>query len=632
MTRSRLLLAGLALVALLGLWWGGKAVIGSRTPDTASDEAPHRTIGRDFKDALAAGKARGVKIPWTAPQRLDGNVTISGTVVDGRSSAGVGNVEVVFRSASGEETTMAGADGKYRIDVPAGQYRAFVRDETVLSVGSIDHVRLPGLPTADTAGVPDEALMPLVDAQSDADGVDLSVLRGGVVTVHVADRNGRPIKNAVLRARGPNGMKPTLGTDVAETDAAGTAELRLPAGQYELEATHAKFAGVDGGVRAMQVSAGDHMQTTVTLTAGCVIAGRVVLAGGALAGDGAIEKQWGSTDLEFAPSGKIASDGTFRWVTTEEVEVTLRAWPWKSPPSTSQQFSCRDGARFESVVFALPNLKPDIEGVLVDASGAPVPFAFIDLAPLDTGGISQQERTDSEGKWGVFHMPSGRYNITAHSPGRGVVSTVVNSPQASVRLALGGTGKLAGTMSLLASGSFELHLVSCVNGTSMVVIPDDRRIVTVTGGRFAIDDVPACDLQILATWRGHPASTRVTVPVGGVGRVELALGPPRAKKVQGYVRDESGHPIEGAAIVAELEGEADTTTLAVRTDAAGHYALETFSGASLRASEKGRIGFAAVGMANVDQEQVDIVVRDYGEGKRDTIDIPDDYSDEPSVN
>ncbi|MBS1120529.1 MAG: signal protein [Deltaproteobacteria bacterium] len=607
MTRPRSIFLGTAIV-LAAVWWSG-ALRGEDDGTADQDRA-----GADPQDrsTAAANRARtgltGIDRAgrsWTAPQRLDGAVTIAGTVIDTQSSLPVGSVEVVFRSALGEETAMAGNDGTYHIDVPAGVYRAFVRDDTVLSVGTLDHVRLPGPPTAETVGMPEEALMPTVVASRDTEGVDLSVMRGGAVTGHVVDRAGRPIKHAVLRARTPTGIKPTLGTDVAETDDTGAFEMRLPAGDYELEATHPRYAGV---VEAPQISvaAGDHVTADVTLTAGCVIAGRVVGPGGT-AGDGAIEQQWGQGELEFSPAGRIASDGTFRWVTTEETEVTLRAWPWKAPPSPGRRFACRDGARFESVVFEIPDQRPDIDGVLVDASGGPVAFAFIDLAPLDPGGISQQERTDADGKWGVFHMPTGRYRITAHAPGRGVVSTTVSSPQTQVTLALGGTGHLEGTTTLLANGSFEMRLVACVPA---VAIPDDRRLVSVVGGHFKLDDVPACDLRVISTWHGHPVASRVTVPADGTAHLELAIGPPHAKQIHGIVRDDAGHPIAGASIFAAYEELEEAPEVTATTDGAGRYSITTVSGATLFASLGTQHGVGAVSMTNADTEQVDLVLRE----------------------
>jgi hypothetical protein len=569
--RVAYLIAGVVLLALALV--GGRAVVGSESARVVK-QAPHRTVGRDLNDALAKGRARGITLPGRS-SHADA-IAIAGTIIDAQSKKPVGNVEVVFRNELGEETTQAAADGSYRIEVQAGSYRAFVRDELVLSVGIMGHVRLPALPSADTVGVPDEAL--------------------------------RPVVGAILRARGFAGVRPTLGTDVAETDASGNYELHVPAGSYELEANHPKFAGVSAGT-SVTVASGDRVSADVTLVAGCVIAGRVIAAGGGPSGDGAIEKQWGVQSTQFSPSGKINPDGTFRWVSTETTDITLRAWPWKSPPSQSQTFACSDGARHENVVFRLPDRRADIEGVLVDRSGARVPFAFIDLAPLDPGGISQQERTDAEGKWAVFDMPAGRYQITAHAPGRGVVALTVTAPTKDIVLALGGTGRLEGSTALLANGSFELSLQGCDDGTTRVDLPEDRRLVTVTAGRFTLDDVPACDLALLASWHGHPVTAKVTVPVGGVGRVELALGPPRAKTVSGIVRDESGRAMPHILVTASYEGEEVTAT----SDATGRYKLSTFSGADLTATSGRSSAFATVGMANVDAETVDLALDEYRE-------------------
>jgi hypothetical protein len=605
----RLLLAGL-VAAALALWWAGGRLLGE------SDESPGSAGGSNhprsmspLAEALAQARGRSGALPWKPPPRLDGGVTVSGAVLDARTHTGVGGVEVVFRGAAGEETTTAGPDGTYRIDLPVGTYRAFVRDDTVLSVGRPDHVRLPGLPSAEAAGAPDESLMPVVVATADVEGVDLTVTRGGVVRGQVIDAAGRPVANAVLRARTP-GFRPALGTDVAETGADGAFELQLPAGTYSLEVGHPRFAGVGGEDERLMIEPGDVVTRTFTLIAGCVIAGRVVGANGRPAGDGAIEKQWGASELEFAPAGRISPDGTFRWSTTEEAEVVLRAWPWKAPPSAAQTFACRDGARYDNVVFALPNRGPDLDGVLVDRGGAPIAMAFIDLTPLDEGGIAQQERTDEQGRWSVFQLPAGRYRVVSHAPGRGIVATEIEAPQSHVRLQLGGTGRIEGTTPRLAKGSFELTFAMCYDDGGAIRLPAERRLVTVTGGKFVVDNVPACDLQYVASWRGRPRPGRTEVTAGGTTQLELDLGPPRAKVIHGTVTD-AGRPVDGATVVAIFEDEPPATAT---TDGAGRYTLRTFVGARLSASKEGpggetRHAHGAVSADDDDDEPADLEMR-----------------------
>jgi len=400
MSRRAFWIVATVLVVVLAGWWLRS---GSTSSDDESHPAAHRTVDNSAYQAFRRALGHVPRSGAIPHANVGDGVTISGAVIDARDSKPVAGVEVVFLSPLGESSVTSGADGGYSIHVAAGVYRAFVRDDSVLSVGRPDLQRLPGMPNADAAGMPDEGLMPLVVANDNVAGLDLSVLRGGQIIGKVVDRSGNPIAGAVVRAR-TNAWRPALGSDIAETDATGAYALRVPAGVYNLEASHARFAGVDASdASRIVLAAGSHEQRDLVMTAGCVITGKVVAHDGTPASDGAIEKQWGTTDLQFGPAGRIESDGRFRWVTTAPGDVVLRAWPWKSPPSPSRRFTCTDGARFD-VVFTLPDRGPDIEGVLVDATGAPVPFGHIDLAPLD-GGIAQQERTDGSGRWAVLSMP-----------------------------------------------------------------------------------------------------------------------------------------------------------------------------------------------------------------------------------
>src|SRR5262249_56106649 len=106
-------------------------------------------------------------------------------------------------------------------------------------------------------------------------------------------------------------------------------------------------------------------------------------------------------------------------------------------------------------------------------------------------GIAEKERTDGNGKWAVFSMPAGRYRITAHAPGHGIVDTIIHSPQASVKLQLGGTGRLEGTTTRLANGSFELSLDACAGPSGNLRIAHEQRLVTVTRGRLSAGRPPA---------------------------------------------------------------------------------------------------------------------------------------------
>ena len=526
-----------------------------------------------------------------------GSVTITGSV---RPAAAV---DIVFRSGARVEVAKSSADGKYRIVMPAGTYRVAVRDDAWMTVGERELQRLPGLPSAAAAGAPDESAMPELVVTHDAEDVDIAIVRSGIVTGTVLDVDDRAISGAVVSAHGVAPTRalprPAYGTDVAVSRADGSFELRLPDGEYQLAATHAAFAdSVDVG--RVEVRGGTR-HVSLTLVKGCIVSGRVLAADGKPAGEGAIEKRFGTTDVEFAPNGRIEPDGTFRWTTLDEREVVLRVWPWHSPPSPSKPFACRDGARF-TTTFTLPSRAPDLSGELVDRAGNPQPFVHLDVQPLDPGGLAQQERTDANGRWAVFEMPPGRYAISARAPG-GVVSTVVTAPSSNTKLELSGTGRLAGTTTNLANGSFELALGTCFD-RDIRRISTSKRLVIVRGGQFFVAGVPACDLQIQASWRDQAATARATVPANGVARVQLDLGPPRDKLVLGRVRDAGGKPASRAHVIARYKQRV-TTAIA---DEDGRFTIETFAGATLDAEHDGARGTGEVGLANLARERVDIVL------------------------
>lgn len=605
--RSRILLALGAVVA------GAAAVVlwparGARV-DAPAAELP------------GAGAAGAVVRP---PAR---EVVIRGRVVDLVQQRPVAGVEVVFRGDRGETTATTGRDGAYTVRLARGSHRAFVRDDSVLSLGRRDVMRLPWQPGAELARVPDEALMAEVIAADDAAGVDLPVVRAGIVTGHIVDPRNRPVAGAVIHAL-TAGMRPVLATDIAASGADGSFELRLPPGGFELAASHPRFAGLDAPARYLARS-DRRLDVTVTLAPGCVITGRVVAPGGR-GSDGAIERQSAPGDFGFAPAGSIDADGAFRWTTTDDDDITLRAWPWKSAPSLGRPFHCRDGARFDGVVFEVPELPPDIDGVLVDHAGRPVGFAFLDVRPLDPGGIGQQERTDGAGHWAIYREVPGRYRVLAAADG-GVASAVVTTPGTGIRLELGGTGRLEGTTPNLASGSFELVLERCFDGAQALPLPQSRRLVIVAGGRFTVDGVPACPLSFVTVWHGRALPHQVAVPAGGAARLELALGEPRDKTVRGVVRDAAGAPVAGATVSvlrpddnasADASARSDarggyTIGASARSDARGDYTIRAFSGAVLRASAGGKFGRGRVGAAAIDAEQVDLVIGDDGDSDGD---------------
>jgi hypothetical protein len=547
-------------------------------------------------------------------------VTISGTVIDRANAAPVSGVAVVLRGSAGDITTATNAAGAFSVQVLPGSYRAFVRDDNVISIGLIERTRLDNLPRRELASVADEAIMPVIDATENREGVEVLVARAATIQGIVYDPDGAIVANAVVRARsldlgvrgvqGPDlpALRPVLGTDIAVSNERGNFKLVVPAGHYFIDASHPAFAAAsredDLQVEAKPGKIEDMM---VWLARGCIISGRVVHADGSPASDGAIERLGARSD-GFGPAGRIDA-GAFRWVTTARESVTLRAWPWRSPPSPAKTFACSDGKRYDGVVLRVPDQRPDVSGTIVDAHDRPAPLAYIDIQPLDPFGNGQQERADAAGNWHVYDMPPARYRITATAPGLGIVDTMVIAPRQDLRLTLGGTGRIVGTTGALISGSVEVSLLFCGPKQQPLQIAHESRIVPVAGGRFTIEAVPACTLSLAVRWRDKVIETTAVVEPDHTAYVDLDLGEPPMKTVTGTVRDVIGNAVEGARVTAVLH---DRETATARTDAKGHYTLQTQSGAQVVAGKAEHVGRGQVGNANVTSEQIDLTLDDAG--------------------
>lgn len=433
--------------------------------------------------------------------RTLGTVVIEGRVRDRHSNKGIANAEVLFTGPGGESSVLCDENGRYRAELLPGLYRSYAQAEGYVAVARAAPERIPGPVSAAEVSMPQEGIAPLVAVFRDQVGVVLNLSKGAQIRGRVVDRDGSTIPNALVVGRAAD-LRVLSGSDVSESDEFGTYELLVPAGSLAIEAEHQDYAAMDSRSTVF-TRAGEVLTLDIVMSSGCIIEGDVVNASGESVPRGSFERQLSKG--VYSPIGKI-TDGKVRFTMNHEGPVTLRAWPWKSPPSRDKEFYCRIGDHYEGETFVIPDEKPALTGLITDIDGAPMPHAFVDLFGLEAPAATQQERADSDGAFAFFSLPSGPYQLSVYVPGSGATVEIIDVPSTGVPLRLGGVGSILGRIKGIGDGAFQLQYrcafalgegeAARVDALSM---PMQSLLVPVRSGGFRIDDAPACPIEGIAS-------------------------------------------------------------------------------------------------------------------------------------
>lgn len=547
MGSRRRLVAAVAVVALVWLgarWWRGDSDSGSEGAKPNAHRAP---IARRYQNGQwVSDDGKGL---WDALRKVRyrpaGLWRVSGTVREYQTLAPIPGAEMVLAGPMGENSAVADGEGRYTMLVQPGSYRAFARADGYIAVGEMPIERVPSQPDASKIGLPEGHIAPALFVGRDHVGIDVHLTGAAQIYGTVYDGDGYPVPEVLVVAerasRGASGVaRPVLGSHIDETDYDGSYRLTVPAGFLKIAANHIDYAGVEYNTTRV-LGPGEEARVDLTLTRGCIIKGTVVDADGYRVDEGSLER-WvgGAPPNDYAPATRIDGDGDFRLALTTTGEVKLRAWPWKSGPSHPQTFDCRDGALYEGVVLVAQDLDADLEGTVIDADGDPIEHVFVDILPMDRGGMEQQERANRYGEFAVFQLPQGDYRVQAYVPGKGIAMEIVTTPTRGIRLQLGGTGSIAGKVLGIDNGAFTMTVRTCaitdvdgeVDGNVLgtfddVTMPDIQMVVPVTAGEFRIDGLPTCAISGRASWGARSTYFRATVPAGGIGQVgEIDLRAP----------------------------------------------------------------------------------------------------------
>lgn len=467
-------------------------------PPAATEQRKQPSITRSRLNRDSSGLARAFSM---VAARTIGTIVIEGRVRDRQSNEGIANAEVLFTGPSGESSVLCDEDGHYRAELLPGLYRSYAQADGYVAVARAAPERIPGPVSAAEVAMPQEGIAPLVAVFRDQAGVILNLSPGAQIRGRVVDHDGSAIPNAVVAGRAA-GLRVISGSDVGESDGSGAYELLVPAGSLSIEAQHQDYASMDSQ-SSVFIRAGEVLTRDIVMSSGCIIEGEVINAKGELVASGSFERQL--SNGVYTPVGKITG-GNVRFAMNHAGAVTLRAWPWKSPPSHDREFDCRLGDHYEGEVFVIPEERAALTGLVTDIDGAPIPFAFVDIFGLEAPSATQQERADHDGAFAFFALPSGPYQLSAYVPGSGATIAIIDVPSTGVPLRLGGVGSILGRVQGIDDGSFQLQYrcafslgeneAARVDELSM---PMQSLLVPVSAGGFRIDDVPACPIAGVAT-------------------------------------------------------------------------------------------------------------------------------------
>lgn len=248
----------------------------------------------------------------------------------------------------------------------------------------------------------------------------------------------------------------------------------------------------------------------------------------------------------------------------------VSARPFDHAPSEPERLELAPGAAAPAPFALEIDRGLGVEGVVVDASGNPVPGASVVGERLDAGGRWPEQvletETDGKGRFRLAGFEPGELRLRVSAPGFGEKSVAVGEPAEAgpQRVVLTRTGRLFGVVVNAFSGEpltrFRVQAVPAEDepeSRSRRFFGRDRGTEIVSeDGRFEIDEVEegrwAAMVQAegFLSRVGEPVEVRAGEP-SDAGRIELAPG----ASLSGLVVDaDTAEPVEGAVVAVEGMG------------------------------------------------------------------------------
>jgi len=417
----------------------------------------------------------------------------------------------------------------------------------------------------------------LVIAEADATGLEWRVHPGSTITGTVKTRAGAPVAGVYISAR-------TIGGDPRGQRSWSNATSEDD-GSFEIP-------GVFPGDYALEVMTDDHPKpkdpVKVTVVAGTGATVDVVLDdGGTIAGVVVDERGQPVTGARVNAMGdrwewrgmgeRTSDDGSFevKGLAPGSYRVSAsRSWTetMRKPGSTDDDVQGErttvTAGQTSRVRLVVESQGGVIAGVVVDATGAPVPDAYLateresDASGALAGSAARQSRwgwdkkpvvTDATGAFKISNLSPATYTVRAYRKGGGeAIAEHVASGTRNARLVMKPTGSLSGTVTLEGGHAPDDVTISV---TDVKVGFSRREQLFRTQGAFVLADLPAGTFTVRASAAEGQVETQVTL-AEGEHKTGLALQLEARVTVTGRLVTLDDHaPVPGLQVmIAPIKG------------------------------------------------------------------------------
>ena len=412
-------------------------------------------------------------------------------------------------------------------------------------------------------------------------GADIALTRGIRVSGVVTDARGKPLPGAKVGAKSPAVVNP-IQTQSGEE---GRFSLYLPEPEegLMLQAQTETFESLPLSGLKLPREGLDGVALSADQPRTASVCGMVV--DGAGSGMPNMMVRLLRKDpcvFNFGPTANTDKQGNFRAAGLAAGEYAVLATPEHADRFSSSEENLR-------LTLATGEAKAEVEivfgekgglaiaGRVFDGAGKPVRNAFISCY----GEKLEHARTEKDGSFLITGLESKEYSLSVdhsdYSPGH--VSATAGTE--NLEIVLRGKGKMAGRVvradTLAPVTMFTLaHVGGEANRLDAMLFGAGRPMES-SDGTFTTGDLPAMTMTVAAWAPGFaPAVQTVEIKPDSTTEVELRLSPSAA--VEGWVVNEAGNPVEGAGVyfVENLYPDQMDRAYAARTDAAGHFVLDSF--------------------------------------------------------